>query len=75
MTTTTTTDAPRILRLAEVMARTALKRDTVYRKVKSGEFPAPLKLTSHASGWVESEVTDWILARAAARNADRSAAA
>ncbi len=77
MTMKATTEAPRVLRLREVMARTGLRRDSVYRLARHGDFPRPVKLTKHASGWLESEVSGWIAARAASRDAcgPRSAAA
>ncbi len=76
MTTTATNGTPRVLRLRDVMERTGLRRDSVYRLGKLGAFPRPVKLTAHASGWLESEVSGWIEARAAARDAaDPSAAA
>lgn len=58
--------APRILRLPEVERRTGLKRDTIYRRAKLGEFPKPIRIGARASGWVESEVTDYIQKRIAA---------
>ncbi len=75
MTTTATTNAPRVLRLREVMARTGLRRDSVYRLARHGDFPRPLKLTKAASGWLESEVGAWIAARAASRDASGSQSA
>ncbi|MCX5542590.1 AlpA family transcriptional regulator [Paraburkholderia sp. CNPSo 3076] len=49
-----------ILRLPEVCARCALRRSTIYKKVAAGEFPTPIKLGTKASGWLESEVEDWL---------------
>ena len=38
-------------RLPAVMALCGLKRSAIYAHVKKGDFPAPEKLTLHASGW------------------------
>ena len=65
-TTTTSSAAPsplRALRIAEVSQRVGLGRSSVWRMVKDGEFPKPRQLTSHAVGWLESEVEDWLMNR------------
>lgn len=57
---------PAILRRKQVEARTGLRRSTIYAKVASGEFPAPIRLGARAVGWVESEISRWLEARIAA---------
>ncbi len=57
----------RILREPEVEKRTGLSRTQRYRLQKAGQFPAPIKLGVRASGWVESEIEDWVQSRVAAR--------
>ena len=49
-----------ILRLPDVMRLTGLARSTVYFKIAEGTFPPPIKLSKRTSGWLESEVNDWI---------------
>ena len=52
----------RILRTPEVVKLTGLSRTTIWRRVRSGDFPAPVKLGSLASrsvGWRESEIVEW----------------
>lgn len=61
--------ASRVLRLPEVFRKTGLKRDTIYRKVREGTFPKPLKLSERASGWLEVEVDRWVADLAAKRDA------
>ena len=39
---TATTD--RLLRLSEVLSRTALGRSSIYRMMRDGSFPEPLKV-------------------------------
>jgi prophage regulatory protein len=60
---------PRLLRLPAVLDRTGLGRDTVYRLIRRGTFPAPYKISDRASAWKESEISSWIEARAAERGA------
>jgi prophage regulatory protein len=49
-----------ILRLPAVKARTGLSRSTLYLKIRSGEFPAPVSLGARAVGWPEAWVDAWI---------------
>lgn len=50
----------KIIRLPQVVAAVGLKKSAIYKKIKLGEFPAPIKLGAHASGWLESDVQQWI---------------
>ena len=51
----------RLMRLDEVLARTALSRSTVYRLMWVDEsFPKPLKVGPRAVRWRESEIEAWI---------------
>lgn len=59
-----------ILRLRDVVQKVGLRRSTLYGKISSGEFPAPIKLGARASGWVCSEIDSWIAKQVAQRNQD-----
>jgi prophage regulatory protein len=59
----------RILRLPDVEAKSGLKRDSIYRGAREGWFPRPVKISQGASGWVESEINDYIAKRVAERDA------
>jgi prophage regulatory protein len=61
--------SPRFIKLPEVERKTGLKRDSVYRLAKLGQFPKPVKVSKWSSAWVESEVDQLIRARIAARDA------
>jgi len=54
----------KILRLPQVMARVGLKKSAVYKMIANDEFPKQVKLGTHASGWLESDIQRWILRRA-----------
>lgn len=58
-----TSTVDRLLRLSEVAARTALGRTTIYRKMREGSFPEPLKIGARAVRWPESEIEAWLAAR------------
>lgn len=66
----TTTPSRRLLRLPEVMERTGLRHDSIYRLARTGDFPKPRKITPRASGWLESEIDEWIDSRPVAELAD-----
>jgi len=46
----------RILRLPEVIARTGLKKASIYARIKRGLFPAQRKIAGRAVGWFECEI-------------------
>jgi prophage regulatory protein len=49
----------RILRPREVVEITGLARTTIWRGVKAGTFPRPVRLTSGTIGWCLTDVADW----------------
>jgi prophage regulatory protein len=57
------------LRLPEVKRRVGLSRSEIYRKVKAGEFPKPVKLSAQASAWAEHEIEAWCSERLSSRGA------
>ena len=50
---------PILIRLPEMCAMIGLKRATVYKKIKAGDFPLPIKIGS-ASLWSREEIETWI---------------
>ena len=50
----------RIVRLKTVLARTALSRSTLYRKIAEGTFPAQIRISVNGAGWRESDIDRWI---------------
>ena len=49
----------RLLTLKEVIKKTGLKKSTIYKFIKTKNFPPPIKL-GRSSRWVEGEVDIWI---------------
>lgn len=56
-------------RLPAVCRQTGMSRATIYRLIKEGNFPSPVKLGARASAWVGAEVDAWIASRIAMRDA------
>ena len=57
----------RLLRREEVEQRCALTRTSIYRKMREGSFPLPLKVGVRAVRWPESEIETWLSERPRAR--------
>jgi len=48
----------RILRAKAVMSRMGWSRTTLWRRVRAGEFPAPMQTGPNTMGWFEDLVDD-----------------
>ncbi len=53
-----------LLTVKTVMAQTGLGRSTIHNKVKSGTFPAPIKLSARCVRWHSEAIQQWIQALA-----------
>jgi prophage regulatory protein len=61
--------ADKHLRRRAVEELTGLSRSTIYDLMSKGAFPRPVRLTAKAVAWPESEITAWLEARKAQREA------
>ena len=50
----------RIIKLAQVIEITSLSSATIYRLIKTGQFPKQLKLAQRSSGWLLEEINNWL---------------
>ena len=53
----------KILRVPEVLAAVGISRTTLWRRIKSGEFPPPVRLGGASAkiiGWRRADVERWI---------------
>lgn len=48
------------LRLPQVLARVAISRSTLWRRVNDGSFPRPLKLSARVTVWRSEDIDDWM---------------
>ena len=53
----------RLLRRKEVETRCGIARTTIYRLMRCGQFPEPLKVGPRAVRWLESEIETWLAER------------
>jgi prophage regulatory protein len=49
-------------RLPTVQTQTGLSKSEIYRRIKLGTFPAPLKLGARAVAWPAATVEVWVKA-------------
>lgn len=54
----------RVLRRKSVEALTGLSRATIYRHMRAGSFPRPIRLTERLIGWLEADIEEWLNSRA-----------
>ncbi len=68
--------AEKFLRLEAVRTSTGLSRSSIYAYMAAGTFPAAVNIGARSVAWIESDITDWIVARIGAhRKAQQSALA
>lgn len=53
----------RLLRREEVETRCGVTRSTIYRLMRAGQFPEPLRVGQRAVRWSASEIEKWLNAR------------
>lgn len=49
-----------IRKIGEVEQIVKLDKTSIYRMAKQGAFPLPIKLGERSSGWIESEIQEWL---------------
>ena len=62
---TAANSVPAILRTPAVLALIGLSRTSLWRRVRAGDFPAPVRLGgqgSRAVGWRRADVERWLAA-------------
>ncbi len=57
-----------LISMAETARRLMFSRVHIYRLIKAGKFPRPVKLGEARIGFVEEEIADFIRARIAKRD-------
>ena len=53
----------KLLRRREVEELVGLSRASIYRWMRNGEFPLPVRTGSMSVRWKESDITAWIQSR------------
>ena len=53
-------ESRRIIRREEVTRLTGIARATLYKLIKEGKFPVPLRLGERSVGWRLSDIDEWL---------------
>ena len=53
----------RLLTRAEVERRVGLRRSSLYREMRQGRFPLPVRIGPRAVRWPSTEIEAWIASR------------
>lgn len=48
------------IRQKQLLPLLGFSAPTLWRKVKSGDFPKPIKLGKNMTAWKVSEINDWV---------------
>lgn len=54
------TTSDRLLPLKAVMDKIGMGSTWIYERIKTGEFPKPIKFSERCVRWRESEIQNWI---------------
>jgi len=49
----------KFMRLPEVTDRVGLSKSQIYKMIRTGAFPAPIKLGPQIAVWPETEIGEW----------------
>ena len=63
----------RLMRREEVESRVGLKRSSIYREMRAGRFPLPIKVGPRAVRWPLTEIEAWLASRPRATGEARAA--
>ena len=50
----------RVLAIREVVKRTTLSKNEIYRRIKRGDFPRQIRLGELRVAWRERDIDQWI---------------
>ena len=59
--------ADALLRIQTVVSVTGLSGATIYRKLKAGDFPRPVRMGARCTRWKAADVRAWIQAQGGAQ--------
>ncbi|EGX6956817.1 AlpA family transcriptional regulator [Aeromonas hydrophila] len=57
----------KLIKLKDVTEMTTLSKATIYRLMKQGSFPGPIRLGPKCVAWKQSEIIEWVELKASAR--------
>lgn len=64
----THTALPRLYRMPDVMAFVQLSEPTIWRQIKQGSFPQPIRIGAKSVAWLEEDLLKWVTRQTAERD-------
>jgi prophage regulatory protein len=58
-----------VLRARDITTRLRISRPTLWRWVRAGTFPAPIRLGANSIAWRAEDILDWLASRPTVREA------
>ena len=55
--------AQTVVRLPDVKRQSGGSRSWVYKEIRAGRFPAPIKIGIRAVAWLQSDLDEWLTHR------------
>lgn len=52
-----------LINIHRVAALTSISKPTIYRLLKSGNFPKQKQISPRRVGWLEADILNWILSK------------
>jgi prophage regulatory protein len=56
-------DAPRLIAWPELRRRIPLSRSTIWRRIRDGNFPAPIQISPGRVAWLDRDILAWMAAQ------------
>jgi len=50
----------RVYRIKELAKSLGVSRETIYLWIRKNQFPKPVKLGERASGWLKTDIENWL---------------
>jgi prophage regulatory protein len=52
-----------LIRIKKVLNQTGFARSTLYKLLKTNNFPQPIKISDRAIAWPQKAIDDWVASR------------
>jgi prophage regulatory protein len=49
-----------LITIKDVIRRTSFSKTTIYRLVRAGQFPKPIRISTRRVGWLIQDLNDWV---------------
>lgn len=55
-----TSEAPHLHSLSKVCGLTSLSKTVIYREIRKGHFPAPIRISARRIAWRDDDLREWM---------------